>query len=117
YGTLRDWVDLDLIANVAKARPELSFVLIGQVLTDVTRLHGLRNVYLLGQRDHHELPAYCKGFDVGFIPYRVEERMQFVNPLKLREYLSAGLPVVSTPIPEVARYRDTCRIAATADDI
>ena len=49
------------------------------------------------------------------IPYRIDERMTFVNPLKLREYLSAGLPVVSTPVPEVVRHAHLCRIAGTPD--
>ncbi len=104
YGTLRDWVDLELVAQVARARPEWSIALIGQQLGDVSAVRGLPNVHLLGQKRHDELPAYCKGFDVGLIPYRIDERMRYVNPLKLREYLSAGLPVVSTPVPEVARY-------------
>jgi len=113
YGTLRDWVDYDLIEYVARARPRWSIVLIGQQLADLSSLRRLRNVHLLGQRPHAELPAYCKGFDVGIIPYRLEPRMRFVNPLKMREYLSAGLPVVSTPVPEVTRYANLCRVAAT----
>lgn len=104
YGTLRDWVDLELIAAVARARPRWSIALIGQQLTDLTAVRGLPNVHVLGQKRHDELPAYCKGFAAGLIPYRIDERMPFVNPLKLREYLSAGLPVVSTPVPEVTRY-------------
>ena len=104
YGTLRDWIDFELIAHVARARPQWTIALIGQQLTDVSPIAGLPNVRLLGQKPHHELPAYCKGFDVGLIPYRIDERMEFVNPLKLREYLSAGLPVVSTPVPEALRY-------------
>jgi len=115
YGTLRDWVDFELIAHVARARPAWSIALIGQVLGDVSALDGLANVHLLGQKRHDELPAYCKGFDVGMIPYRIDERMAFVNPLKLREYLSAGVPVVSTPVPEVVRYAHLCQIAATPD--
>jgi glycosyltransferase involved in cell wall biosynthesis len=116
YGTLRDWVDFELIGHVARKRPEWAIVLIGQQLTDVTPLHGLANVYMLGQKHHRELPAYCKGFDVGMIPYRIDERMTFVNPLKLREYLSAGLPVVSTPVPEVTRLSHLARVARTKDD-
>jgi glycosyltransferase involved in cell wall biosynthesis len=116
YGTLRDWVDFDLIAHMARARPRWSIALIGQVLGDVSAIKGLANVHLLGQKRHDELPAYCKGFDVGMIPYRIDERMTFVNPLKLREYLSAGVPVVSTPVPEVVRYSHMCRIAATPDE-
>jgi len=116
YGTLRDWVDFALIAHIARARPAWSIALIGQVLCDVSALRGLGNVHLLGQKRHDELPAYCKGFDAGMIPYRIDERMTFVNPLKLREYLSAGVPVVSTPVPEVVRHAHLCRIAATPDE-
>ncbi len=115
YGTLRDWVDLELIAHVARARPRWSIALIGQELTDLAAIRGIPNVHLLGQKRHDELAAYCKGFDVAMIPYRIDPRMAFVNPLKLREYLSAGLPVVSTPVPEVARYPDLCRVAADGD--
>ena len=113
YGTLRDWVDYKLIADVARARPSWQFCLIGQVLTDVSTISTLPNIHLLGQKPHDALPAYCKGFDVGIIPYNVDERMQFVNPLKMREYLSAGLAVVSTAVPEVTRYASLVQIAST----
>jgi glycosyltransferase involved in cell wall biosynthesis len=116
YGTLQTWVDFELIAAVARARPQWSIALIGQQLADVSAVRDLPNVHLLGQRRHDELPAYCKGFDVGIIPYLIDERMTYVNPLKLREYLSAGVPVVSTPVPEVVRYQHLCRIAATPGD-
>jgi len=117
YGTIQDWVDLELIAELARRRPAWSFVLIGQQLVDTGALAGLNNVHLLGRKPHAELPAYCKGFDVGLIPYRAIDRMAFVNPIKLREYLSAGVPVVSTPVPEVARHAEWCSIGATADEL
>jgi glycosyltransferase involved in cell wall biosynthesis len=115
YGTLRDWVDLELVAHVARARPSWSIALIGQQLDDLGAIAGLPNVHLLGRKPHGTLPAYCKGMDVGIIPYRIDERMKFVNPIKLREYLSAGLPVVSTAVPEVKRYGHWCAIAETPD--
>lgn len=117
YGTIQDWVDLDLIATLARRRPGWTFALIGQVLSDAGAVAGLPNVHLLGRRPHADLPAYCKGFDVGLIPYRGIERMKYVNPIKLREYLSAGLPVVSTPVPEVVRYASWCAIGDGADAI
>lgn len=113
YGTLRDLIDLELIAGIARARPRWSLALIGQQLCDLSALAGLPNVHLLGQKPHAQLPAYCRGFDVGLIPYKIEDRIAFVNPLKLREYLSAGVPVVATPMPEVQPLAHLCRVAAT----
>ena len=117
YGTIQDWVDLDLIAGVAKRRPAWTFVLLGQIMVDVEKLRALPNVHLLGRKPHEQLPAYCKAFDVGLIPYVISERMTYVNPIKLREYLSAGVPVVSTAVPEVVRHKDLCAIASTPDEV
>ncbi len=117
FGTLRDFLDYELMAHIAKARPDWSLALIGQELCDIGPLKGLPNVHLLGQKKHDELPAYCKGFDVGLIPYRIDNDVKFINPLKLREYLSAGLPVVSTNMPEVQPYAHLCRIAQTGDEM
>lgn len=110
-GTLQDWVDLDLIVCLARRHPEWSIVLIGTPFVDVSRLRDFPNVHLLGRRPHAELPAYCKGFDVGIIPYVLNERILHVNPLKLREYLCAGLPVVSVALPEVRGYEQHCTVA------
>jgi glycosyltransferase involved in cell wall biosynthesis len=117
FGTLRDFLDYDLIAHIAKARPAWSIALIGQELCDIGPIKGLPNVHLLGQKKHDELPAYCKGFDVGLIPYRIDNDVKFINPLKLREYLSAGLPVVSTDMPEVQPYAHLCHIGRDPDDM
>jgi glycosyltransferase involved in cell wall biosynthesis len=114
YGTLHDWVDMALLRELAQRRPEWSLVLIGAAHTDVARLAALPNVHLLGRREHRDLPAYCKGFDAGIVPYRLDDpRMRFVNPIKAREYLSAGLPVISTPVPEVERLPE-CTVASGA---
>jgi glycosyltransferase involved in cell wall biosynthesis len=114
FGLLADWVDLDLIRALAVARPQWSIALIGKAVTDLGPLRNVPNVHLLGQKPYATLPGYCRGFDVGLIPFRTNDLTMRVNPLKLREYLAAGLPVVSTPLPEVARYRGLVRLA---DDV
>ena len=103
-GLLADWVDLALLRAVALARPAWSFALIGKCSTDLAAVRELPNVHLLGQKPFSTLPAYCRGIDVGIIPFRINQLTLRANPLKLREYLAAGLPVVSTPMPEVARF-------------
>jgi glycosyltransferase involved in cell wall biosynthesis len=114
FGTLQDWVDLELIAGLARLRPDWSIALIGRTLVDTSAVAGLANVHVLGPRPQEQLPAYCKGFAAGLIPYRVSEQLPYRNPLKLREYLAAGLAVVSTPVPEVHNYGRWCTVAADA---
>jgi hypothetical protein len=111
YGTIQDWVDLELIGYLAERHPEWSLAMIGKLCVDTSRLARYPNVHWLGRKPHAELPNCCKGFAVGLIPYVLNERVRHVNPIKLREYLSAGLPVVSTALPEVEYYRDRCCVA------
>ncbi len=113
WGLIEDWLDVQLIADVAAARPDWSIAFVGDVSTDVSYLAGLSNVHMLGRRRYDDLPGYAKGFDVGLIPFRINELTRAVNPIKLREYLAAGLPVVSTPLPEVQRYQQFVEIATS----
>lgn len=101
FGLIRDWVDLALLGEVARRRPAWQFVLLGDSTVDPGVCRGLANVHFLGRRPYADLPAYCKGFDIGLVPFVVNELTRAVNPIKLREYLAAGLPVIATPLPEV----------------
>ena len=117
YGNINDWIDFALIKQLAEQRPAWSFVLIGPVYCDVTLFTGVPNVHLLGRREHTELPAYCKGFDAAIIPYRLDHpRMESVNPVKLRELLAAGVPVVASDLPEVRDISRYIHIARTPED-
>lgn len=101
FGLLEDWIDAALLEAVAKSFAQGSLVLIGRERADFSRLKALPNVHFLGGRPYASLPAYCKGFDVALMPFRINELTMNSNPLKVREYLAAGLPVVSTAIPEI----------------
>ena len=103
-GGVHRWVDQDLLAAVAARMPEASFVLVGPVQTEVSRLARSPNVYLLGARPHAQVPGYIKGFDVGLIPYRLAPYTADVYPTKLNEYLAMGIPVVATDLPAIRRF-------------
>lgn len=107
-----DWVDVSLLEHVAQRFPEASIVMLGKITMDVSRLRRLPNVHLLGRKPYDTLPAYCKGFDAALIPFPINEATLNANPLKAREYLAAGLPVISTAIPEV-EVLGQCRIGCT----
>jgi glycosyltransferase involved in cell wall biosynthesis len=109
-----DWVDINLLVHLAKSIPEASLVMLGKVAMDISPLQGLSNVHILGHKPYETLPNYCKGFDAAIIPFPINRATLNANPLKLREYLAAGLPVVSTAIPE-AEAVEQCRIGADAD--
>ncbi|HYT90478.1 MAG TPA: glycosyltransferase, partial [Gemmataceae bacterium] len=111
YGLIQDWQDLDLLAEVARRRPQWSIALVGKVQTDIERFRQVPNMHFLGQKPHTELPHYSRGFDVATIPHKINELTRNMNPIKLREYLAAGLPVVSTPLPEVRVYEPEVRLA------
>ncbi len=113
HGLLADWVDYELIKKIAGHFKDGSIVLIGKIAVDaeekVKVLDKLENVYFLGRKPYETLPAYCKGFDVALNPFVINDLTLAANPLKVREYLAAGLPVVSTDIPEV-RILEYCSV-------
>lgn len=111
FGLIRDWVDLDLLAEVARARPAWHIVLLGDSTVDLAPYRSIPNMRFLGRKPYADLPAYCKCFDVGLIPFKVNELTRAVNPIKLREYLAAGLPVVSTPLPEATGLGSIVHVA------
>jgi glycosyltransferase involved in cell wall biosynthesis len=115
-GLIADWVDLPLIAELARLRPEWSIVLLGRADTDISAIQAIPNIHLLGPRPYSELPAYLRGMDVALLPFVQNELTYAANPLKLREYLAAGLPVVAAPLPEVKRFQPMVSVAGSADE-
>ncbi|KAA3513122.1 UDP-galactopyranose mutase [Agrobacterium rosae] len=117
YGVIDERLDLALIEAVAKARPQLSFVIIGPVakiaLEDLPRA---ANIHYLGQKNYSELPAYLSGWDAALMPFALNSSTQFISPTKTPEYLAAGRPVVSTAITDVIRhYGDVEGVFVAAD--
>ena len=102
--------------KVAQRFPNASIVMLGKCTMDVSALTRYPNVHLLGRKPYADLPQYCKGFDVALIPFPISEVTLNANPLKAREYLAAGLPTVSTKIPEVEVLGDRCLIGNDHDD-
>jgi glycosyltransferase involved in cell wall biosynthesis len=116
FGLIHEWVDQEVLCRVAAAAPHATLVLVGRVQVDDARLRAFPNIRLLGQRPYADLPAYAAAFDVALVPFVRNELTAAVNPIKLREYLCAGLPVVATALPEIVLLTDRprLRVAETA---
>jgi glycosyltransferase involved in cell wall biosynthesis len=116
FGLVQDWIDIDVMGHIAAKHPEWSVVVIGKVQVDTSRLAHLPNLHWLGRKPYESLPSYCKAWSVGLMPFVMNELTRNVNPIKMREYLSAGLPVVTSDIPEVRHYPEQCLIARDRDE-
>ena len=116
FGLLEDWIDTELLAHLARERPRWSIVVIGQTHIPLDHLQGIPNLHLLGRRPYAQLPRYAKAFSVGLCPFKLNELTIHVNPIKLREYLSAGLPVVSTDLPECRIREDWGRVGRSREE-
>ncbi|MBK07558.1 MAG: hypothetical protein CL920_23815 [Deltaproteobacteria bacterium] len=116
FGALDTWLDLELVAEVAKSRPDWQFPIVGPSRVELSMFDGLDNIHLLGAVPYEDIPNYAAGFDIGILPFEVNSFTKAVNPLKLREYFAAGLPVISTNLPEVAKYEPLAAIADTKDE-
>jgi UDP-galactopyranose mutase len=102
FGVIDERFDIELLDNVARARPEWQFVIIGPIVKiDPATLPHHDNVHYLGGKNYAELPAYLAGWDVALLLFARNEATRFISPTKTPEYLAAGKPVVSTSIRDV----------------
>ena len=87
----------------------------GQPGADVAALKK-PNIHLLGPRDYRALPDYLRGFDVAALPCPINEYTRGMFPMKFFEYLSAGRPVVATPLDALGDYREACCTVRSAEE-
>jgi len=111
-GCISSWFDMDLLIEVATENSGCSFVIIGPISCRMpTQTEIPTNIYFLGKRHYCDLPRYLRQFDVGIIPFKITPLTLSTDPVKLYEYFAAGIPVVSTELPEIFKYKPTVAIA------
>ena len=116
-GTLDHRVDVTLLQKSAQALPNVSFVLIGPVKQHQINLEALKslpNVHLFPPCPADKTPTKMAAFDVGLIPYHVNNYTKGLSPIKLYEYLAMEKPIVSMALPYVIREAEHVQVAKTA---
>ena len=126
-GVIDERLDLELIGDLAAALPDWRIRMVGPVVKiDPAALPRARNITYPGPARYADLPAVMAGFDVALMPFALNEATRAISPTKTLEYLAAGLPVVSTRVPDVvsefgelvdlqddaAGFEDACRRVA-----
>ncbi len=131
-GRLNAKIDLPLLLELAQSRPSYHFIIIGIIVTAkniegqdawlsaLEKIQKLPNVHYLGPKSPADLPAYITRTDVNIMIYAMHAEnarwAKFCYPLKLHEYLAAGQPVVSSPLPAVSEFQDVVACANTKEE-
>lgn len=116
-GVIKSQLDLALLLQLAQQKSEWSFVLVGpqgylgNKAELLAQLVAQPNVYLLGNRQLVDVPAYMQAMDVCMMCYEVCDYTHFIYPLKLNEYLASGRPIVCSPIDSVKGLEQLVSIA------
>lgn len=124
-GLIKKWFDYKLIIELARSRPQINFIIIGEMKKSPFAFDDVPNIHCLGAKPYDDIPAYIRHADVGLIPFNREYNPAFVdciNPLKLYEYMACGLPVVAREWQELKNinspaylYRDKDECLACLD--
>lgn len=116
-GAIEEWFGINFLAEVARKCKNFSFVLIGSPNINVSNLKNIPNIYFLGRRDYSRIPAYISNSDVGIIVFDVDHPVvSSVNPIKLYEYMTCGIPVVATRWEELEMMESPAYLAEGVDD-
>jgi glycosyltransferase involved in cell wall biosynthesis len=112
--------DYDLLDRLIRSRPQWNFLFMGTMGVGdpdnkIPAFMSYPNVHWLGEKPYKAIPSYLQQWDAGIIPYRHSATTDAIFPFKLFEYLAAGLPVVSTPLPSLGPYEKYCALASDAD--
>jgi glycosyltransferase involved in cell wall biosynthesis len=102
FGAIDERIDLELIDALAVARSDWQVVMVGPVVKiDPSTLPRRANIHWLGMKAYDDLPRYMGGWEVGIMPFALNESTLYISPTKTPEFLAAGLPLVSTAIRDV----------------
>ncbi|WP_404395065.1 glycosyltransferase family 1 protein [Pseudoalteromonas phenolica] len=115
YGSISSWLDIDLLEYCARQRPEYQFVLVGKAEVDISKLLCLNNVTHHQAIDHKKLAGFSQHWQASILPFKDNGQIQSCDPLKLKEYLAAGVPIVATDFPAVRRFQDAVLISNSAE--
>jgi len=117
-GVLDERLDLTLLEGLARSLPDWTIRAVGPVAKiDPGSLPQAPNLEYPGMASYDELPAVMAGFDVALMPFALNDATRSISPTKTLEYLAAGLPVVSTRVPDVVSdYTGVVHLADTAEE-
>ena len=117
FGMLSEWLDYDLIREVARIAPDWTLEFIGKIEDAPSDLKDIPNIKLLPPVPFNELAQAITQWSAAWIPFKVNRLTLAVNPLKLTEYLAAGISTHCSPLPEAERFGHIVEITDNAERV
>ena len=117
HGALAGWIDYQLLLRIAQDKRFILLLIGHEHSKDMkaSKLLEQENVYFIGAKSYHELNKYTIFYDIGILPFVVNDITLSVSPVKIFEYMAAGKPVVTYALPECKKY-SSCLCAETQDE-
>ena len=115
-GTIFEWINQDWIYYAAEENSNYSFIFIGPITTNISKLKNRKNIYFLGPRPYEDLPKYLKAFSIAIIPFTIDGVTLKASPIKFYEYLASGVPIVSTALPDLEPFKEISSLVTTKDE-
>jgi len=113
-GLIDERLDWDLLTFLAQSLKKINFVFVGKLEANFSE--KMPNLFFVPPVPYEEVPAVLKSFDVLILPYKVNDFTQTLNPLKLKEYLASGRPIVGSPLKEIEKWSPFLRVARTREE-
>lgn len=114
FGLFDERFDQSLIIDLLSLCSQVEIHIIGNTVCSHTELSAHKNVIFHGKVDYSKLPSKVADMDMFILPYVRSELTENINPLKLKEYLATGRPVVATRLPEVVKLGEYLYLADDA---
>jgi glycosyltransferase involved in cell wall biosynthesis len=118
-GTFDARINSDILNQIALSHTEWHLLLVGRVrpgFPHLTQLRERKNIHFLGNRPYAEIPLFMAGCAIFLAPYVMNERTQYINPLKIYEYLATGKPVITSPLPEIQNLKPIVSFAENSKE-
>lgn len=104
-GTISEWMDFELVLAGLEENPGLTCFLFGPLAPGVEVPSHPRLVYL-GPVAHRLIMQVMKKSDLLVMPFRLNELILSVDPVKLYEYVYSGVPTLALGYPETEKFGD-----------
>lgn len=117
-GALYNFKGIDITIDIASQFPQVRFVMAGgpeervEFYQNMTRDRHIKNVHFVGYLDQTQLASFLQSADILLYPHLSGEAASFTSPMKLFDYIAAGVPIVATRIPPLLEFQALDVVAA-----